>query len=191
MKLKYKILPFYEFNEKDLIAKPIDNKDIEFIRLCRNSQKDILRQNQNISKSDQINYFKTQIWPQLLLDNPTIILFSLFRNNEIIGYGGLVNISWENRRAEVSYLVSKNIVQNKQEYIKNFNDFINLIKKISFYHLSLNRLFTETYDMRPLHVSILENNGFKYEGRLKSHIIINKKEIDSLIHGCLNKNYEI
>tara|TARA_Y100000589_G_scaffold331312_1_gene384283 strand:+ start:8366 stop:8944 length:579 start_codon:yes stop_codon:yes gene_type:complete len=188
--IKYKVLPFDQIDHEGLIAKPIKGRDIEFIRKCRNSQKDILRQHHNISKKNQEIYYANHIWPQFNLDHPEIILMSLFRDNKIIGYGGLVNISWENKRAEVSYVVENQIVKNKNKYTLNFNNFLYLIKKIAFENLLLNRLFTETFDIRPLHISILEKNGFKYEGRLRSHVIINKKEIDSLLHGCLKKNHE-
>jgi len=47
-------------------------------------------------------------------------------------------------------------------------------------------LFTETYDIRPRHVAILEMNGFKLEGRLIDHVLIDGKYIDALIHGCVN-----
>lgn len=187
---KYKILPFNEISYNGLVAKAIRREDIEFIRVCRNSQRDILRQNKNISKRMQINYFEKIVWPELILDYPNMILLSLFRKNKIIGYGGLVNISWENKRAEISYIVSKEITDKEDSYTLNMNNFLYLIKRIAFNNLSINRLYTETFDIRPKHISILEKNGFKLEGRMKSHVIIDNKGIDSIIHGYLKENYE-
>tara|TARA_Y100000589_G_scaffold319302_1_gene347693 strand:+ start:486 stop:1064 length:579 start_codon:yes stop_codon:yes gene_type:complete len=187
---KYKILPFEEMKYKSLLAKAINREDIEFIRVCRNSQKNILRQSRDISKKMQINYFEKIVWPQLALDQPSMILLSLFMKNKIIGYGGLVNISWDNKRAEISYIVNNDINENKISYKSCMNNFLCLIKKIAFINLSINRIYTETFDIRPEHISILENNGFQLEGRMKSHVIIDNKEIDSIIHGYLKSNYE-
>ena len=188
--MRYRILPKSEIEFNGLLARTVNDQDIEFIRNCRNSQKDILRQNKTINKNDQILYYKNIVWPQCDLEKPELILLSLFRDNKIIGYGGLVHISWENKRAELSFVVSEKISNEKSLYKKNFNDFLCLIKTLSFQSLDLSRLYTETYNIRPFHISILENNGFKLEGRLISHVIINNKKIDSLIHGCL-KNYEL
>tara|TARA_B100000900_G_C20479480_1_gene674835 strand:+ start:100 stop:669 length:570 start_codon:yes stop_codon:yes gene_type:complete len=188
--MKYKLLPNHEIEYNGLTAKAVNPEDIEFIRKCRNSQKDILRQNKDIEADSQLLYFKQVVWPQLDLEKPNLILLSLFRDEQIIGYGGLVHISWENNRAEVSFLVSHQIRKDKDLYESTFNDFLCLIKKISFELLKLSRIYTETFDIRPLHISILEKNGFMLEGRLISHVIINKKDVDSLMHGCLRTNYE-
>ena len=67
--------------------------------------------------------------------------------------------------------------------------FIRLIKKVLFEDLNFNRIFTETYDIRPHHISILEKNGFQLEGRMREHIQINNKFVDSLIHGFLKEYY--
>lgn len=183
--MEYKVLAGSELKYKTLIARAVELEDIEYIRKCRNSQKEILRQNYDISKESQLDYYKNIVWPELNSLKPKLILLSLFREGAIIGYGGLVNISWENKRAEVSYVVNSNIKKQDDLYRLNFNDFLCFIKNISFQKLSLIRLYTETYDIRPLHISVLEKNGFQLEGRLASHVIINKKTVDSLIHGCL------
>ena len=187
----YRILPKKEIVHNGLIARTVSLEDIEFIRKCRNSQKEILRQNKNIEADEQLRYYKEVVWSQLNFENPNLILLSLFRNKQIIGYGGLVHISWENKRAEVSFVVSEDIRNDKNLYESTFSDFLTIIKKISFESLNLSRIYTETFDIRPLHISILEKNGFNLEGRLISHVIINSDEIDSLMHGCLRANYEI
>jgi hypothetical protein len=50
-------------------------------------------------------------------------------------------------------------------------------------------LFTETYDIRPLHISIIESAGFLREGVMHHHVRIDGHPVDSLIHGCLH-SYE-
>ena len=68
--------------------------------------------------------------------------------------------------------------------------FLVIIQQIAFESLKFNRIYTETFDMRPNHISILEKNGFKLEGRLRSHNNINGIFYDSLIHGVLKIEYE-
>ena len=168
--------------------KSISQNDIELIRVWRNNQSNILRQKENISKNSQEEYYKKNVWNEMSLTKPKKILLSIFRNDLLVGYGGLVNISWDDKRAEMSFLLSDKYLDEKILYGEIFSDFIFLIKKIGFTELNLNRIFTETYDIRPFHISILEKNNFQLEGRMKSHLIIDNKKVDSLIHGCLKNN---
>jgi hypothetical protein len=52
--------------------------------------------------------------------------------------------------------------------------------------IGLHKLWTETYDLRPDHVLILEESGFVKEGVLREHNQIDLRRVDSLIYGCLN-----
>ena len=72
-------------------------------------------------------------------------------------------------------------------YKKIFTHFLFFIKEYSFKKKKLRRLYTETFSFRKKHIRILENFGFELEGRMKKHVIKNKKTYDSLIHGILNK----
>ena len=78
--MKYKILPIEEIVHNDLIAKTVSHEDIEFIRKCRNSQKEILRQNKNIEEDEQLLYYKEIVWSQLNSKKPHLILLSIFRD---------------------------------------------------------------------------------------------------------------
>ena len=140
----------------------------------------------DIEYEDQLNYFQTEILPEFTEKKPKNILFSYLSNGELIGYGGLVHISWSDQRAELSFLLSPNAMDNKLEYKSKFQNFLKMIKYIAFYELKINRIFTETFNIRDFHISVLEQSGFKFEGRLKQHIKINDGYVDSLIHGCLN-----
>jgi len=167
---------------------PIRKDDIIKIKEWRNGQMKVLRQKRELTNEDQERYFNTVIFPLFDKDTPSEILFSLLLNNECIGYGGLVHVSWEDKRAEVSFLVDTERY-NTPVYAHDFSAFLTLIKEIAFKDLKFHRLFTETYDIRDFHISILEENSFLYEGRMKEHVFIDGKYIDSLLHGCLNINY--
>ena len=155
--------------------------DAEKIRKWRNNQIKILRQNYKIKKKDQILYFKKNI----LLNNPKLDLFAIDLNQKLVGYAGLVNISSHFKTAEVSFLINDNIKHNSKIYQKIFLHFLLFIKEYSFKIKKLRRLYTETFSFRKKHIRLLESSGFMLEGKMKKHIIKNKKTYDSLIHGIL------
>ncbi|WP_440633367.1 GNAT family N-acetyltransferase [Candidatus Pelagibacter sp. HIMB1485] len=157
--------------------------DAEKIRIWRNNQIKVLRQNEKIKKQEQKVYFKKNI----LLKNPKLDLFAIDLNQKLIGYAGLVNISSHFKTAEVSFLIDDKIKHNSNIYQKIFNHFLLFIKEYSFTRIKLRRLYTETFSFRKKHIMILENSGFKLEGIMKKHVIKNKQAYDSLIHGILKK----
>ena len=161
--------------------------DAEKIRQWRNKQTKILRQNGKIKKKEQIKYFKQNI----LSKNPKLDLFAIDMNKNLIGYGGLVNISKPYKTAEISFLVNDRINHNSNLYQKIFGDFLTYIKKYSFNKKKLNRLHTETFSFRKKHIRILEKSGFKLEGIMKMHVVKNRKTYNSLIHGILKKKFKI
>ena len=186
---KYKVMPNPNIRIKSLNATAVQEKEIEKIRQWRNDQIVILRQKSLISENQQIDYFKNTIWPQMDEDYPNEILLSIFKNGIFVAYGGLVHISWKDKRAEVSFVADSEIAANQKIYINLFTEYLSLIKYFAFSQLGLNRIFTETYDIRPNHIMTLENSGFMKEGIMKSHIIINGVRTNSLIHGILREDY--
>jgi RimJ/RimL family protein N-acetyltransferase len=92
-----------------ITLRAIQPSEIETIRVWRNQQKEILRQNSDITVDAQQRYFEDYVWNLLDKPYPGQLLFSLFRDDELIGYGGLVHISWENLRAEISFLTDLSI----------------------------------------------------------------------------------
>lgn len=185
---KYNCLKHQKYSYNGYCLMVIQAEDIEIIRKWRNEQMNILRQSNLISIGKQINYFSNVIWPSMQKKQPENILFTLFLENKIIAYGGLTNIDWISKKSELSFLDKTERAKNSNLYRADFTVFIDLIKKIAFGNLGLHRLFTETFDVRPRHIKILEENGFSREGRLKEHVFINDTYVDSLIHGFLNKN---
>ena len=106
----------------------------------------------------------------------------------MIGYGGLVHIAWEHRRAEISFLLDPARVAAPGSYAVDYANFLSLIKEIAFECLGLHRLFTETYATRTHHISVLEDSEFRHEGVLRDHVIIEGRPVDSLLHGCLKSH---
>lgn len=167
----------------------IQPSDIEHIRQWRNAQMDVLRQKKEISRAEQIAYYEKQIWPSLDDANPQNVLLACLFNDQLIGYGGLVHVDWENQRAEVSFLLDPARTRDPKGYGYDFLAFLSLIKTLAFDDLKLQRLYTETYATRRHHISILEAADFSLEGVLRRHVVLDGRPVDSLIHACLNDSY--
>jgi RimJ/RimL family protein N-acetyltransferase len=187
--MNYKVLTNNKFTYNNYTVVPFRDEDKFKIKEWRNQQMDVLRQKQKLSDTDQINYYNNYVTPSFSQEQPQIILFSFLEDDQCIGYGGLTNIDWESKRIELSFLLNHTRAANKEQYEKDLSAFITLMKMVVFDDLKFNRIFTETYDIRPLHISILEKNGFQLEGRMKEHISINGNYTDSLLHGFLKKDY--
>ncbi len=189
LKMNYKVLNnnFFHYNNYSVV--PYREEDKLKIKEWRNNQMDVLRQKQELSDIDQLNYYNNYVAPSYSQEQPKIILFSFLENEDCIGYGGLTNIDWESKRVELSFLVNHNRATQTELYEKDFSAFITLMKTVVFEELKFNRIFTETYDIRPHHISVLERNGFKTEGRMREHVFINGNYIDSLVHGFIKKDY--
>ncbi len=169
---------------------PLREEDIFLIKKWRNEQMDVLRQKKLLSDDDQVAYYHDVIRPLFGETEPEQVLFSFLHSNTCIGYGGLVHIDWSKREGEVSFLVDTVRAGNPDVYERDFRVFLSLIKSIACEELKLERICTEVYDIRPLHVLILENNGFVLKKRLKNFLVIRGKPVDSLLHEFFRKNYD-
>lgn len=168
---------------------PIRSEHIEAIRCWRNAQMEVLRQTSEITPEQQQGYFANTIWPDMASPFPSNILFSYFKDREHIGYGGLVHLAWEHRRAEISFLVAPERAELPAQYRADLTHFLALMANVAFTDLGLNRLFTETYAQRESHISILEDFGLRPEGRMREHVVIEGVPTDSLIHGYLRGDH--
>ena len=186
----YRPLPPSEFCHEAYRLVPIRYDDREPIRAWRNAQLAVLRQAQPLTADQQEAYFQRVVLPLFEQEKPGQLLFSLLHHDELIAYGGLVHISWPDLRAEVSFLVDPTRAAEPATYRQDFLAHLRLLGQAAFEGLNFNRLFTETYDIRPAHVAILEEAGFRLEGRLRQHIQLAPGTFtDSLMHGQLATDY--
>lgn len=169
----------------DLSARALEPEHIELIRNWRNDQMDVLRQSRPISASEQVAYFSRAIWPDKASDTPANILLGLFEKDRFIGYGGLVHMAWDYGRAEISFLLDSRIAGDQAMVERLFSRWLRLMQTLAFDHLGLSRLTTETYEMRELHLRLLDEAGFKREGCLRDHVVVDGRKMDSVLHGCL------
>ena len=155
--------------------------DAEAIRQWRNSQLDVLRQPAPLSEAEQSSYFENVVLPQLGMQFPEQILVAYLDGDELIGYGGIVHISWPDRHGEVSFLMSVERA-NANSYEEDFQIFLELLVNVAREGLRLRRLTGETYDIRDRHIAVLESVGFVLEERKQNHVVIQGKYVDALIH---------
>jgi len=194
----YKCLPF-DFitidKEKKYVLYPVRLKDIEKIRTWRNSQKSVLRQNKDISDIYQAYYFANYVFVEKGEDHPQQILLVMKEMDasyidNTIAYGGLVNINYDNKSAEVSFLMHNDFEYDHKYYEERFSAFLAMIKVVGFEWLKLNSLFTETFQFRIEHIRVLENNEFHYRGALPQHVFKNNQYYDSIFHSIIKEQYK-
>jgi len=161
---------------------PIRDIDKFDIMKWRNDQVSILRQNEILTEEKQSIYFRDVVNELFEEEQPKQILFSFLYNKKLIGYGGLVHIDWSNKSAEISFLTETNRSLKEDIFISDWSIYLKILKKIVNNFLNIERIFTYSYDLRPkLYVALLRNDFFE-EKRIKNGMIINKKNIDILIH---------
>ncbi|GAB3865086.1 hypothetical protein GCM10028824_03440 [Hymenobacter segetis] len=186
----FRPLPQAEYRYGAYRLIPIRYEDREPIRAWRNAQLEVLRQAAPLTAEQQDTYFQRIVLPLFEQEKPGQLLFSLLHDSELIAYGGLVHISWLDLRAEVSFLVEPTRAADAATYRQDFLAHLRLLGQVAFEGLKFNRLFTETYDIRPAHIAILEEAGFQLEGRLRQHIQLAPGTFtDSLMHGQLAADY--
>lgn len=178
----YKCLDKNIFSNGDYSLIPIRDDDKYDILNWRNSQLDILRQQNPLTKEQQENYFKTTVAGLFDQEQPEQILWSFLVNGQLIGYGGLVHINWTNKTAEISFLTETSRNQSKDIFISDWINYLSLVKKIASESLHFKSIFTYAYDIRPNLYIALENSGFKETKRIKNYIEINNQLKDVVIH---------
>jgi len=182
--MKYVCLKHQRFiHPKGYEILPVREEDIESIRIWRNAQMDILRQKKEIESQEQQHYFKTVIFPDFQVPHPSHLLMSFLLKGELIGYGGLVHIDWEAKRAEVSFLVNPERLDTRYDH--DFKAYMELISSLTFEELKFHRLFTESYAFREHNMALHESMGFKKEGILRDHAFKKGKWQNSVLHGLL------
>ena len=116
---------------------------------------------------------------------PNQILFSFLKNDECIGYGGLVHINWIDKNAEVSFVMNTSL--EGDNFIRYWSIYLDLIEKIAFSDLVLRKLYIYAFDLRPHLYKALELNSYFLDARLKDHCFFNGEFKDVVIYSKLCK----
>lgn len=186
LKYKYEIINYTSLKKGNLRLKPIEQNQIFTIMDWRNHQIDFLRQKSVLSKNSQLLYFKNVILKQIHSLLPTDIIFSVFELDVFIAYGGLTNIDWPNKTAEISYLSYPNSEDDFEIYCSRFTSFISIISNLAFENLRLKQLFTITYPQRISQIVCLDNSMLRSSSILYKNV--NDKYENTVIHYLNNQN---
>lgn len=186
----YRAMPRTRIAAGDIALRAVEPGDIEAIRRWRNAQMDVLRQTAPITPEGQARYFAVHVWPEKPKPQPAQILLAIERSGDLVGYGGLVHISWPNLRAEVSFLLTPAVERDAEFRGIVFGAFLGLLQELAFADLGLYRLFTETFAHRAGHIETLEAAGFRREGCLRAHVFVDGAPTDALVHGRLATDRE-
>lgn len=163
---------------------PIRDEDKYAILEMRNEQIYHLRQAEVLTKDKQEHYFSEVVSRLFEEDKPTQILFSFLRDDQFIGYGGLVHINWIDKNAEISFIMKTELEKESFSFI--WTNYLSLLEKTAFEDLKFHKIFTYAFDLRPHLYEVLDEAGFKEEARLKEHCFFDGKYIDVVIHSKLN-----
>ena len=180
----YICLKQQEFSLGDYSLVPIRYEDRFLIMKWRNEQIYHLRQARPLTEKDQQHYFDNVV--AKLYDNPKPdqILFSYLENDTCIGYGGLVHINWVDHNAEISFIMDTQL--EKKHFSEHWNNYLTMLKEVAFKDISLHKIYTYAFDLRPHLYPIFESAGFIREATLKDHCRYNGKYKDVIIHSMIN-----
>lgn len=173
----------YTNGQQELV--PIRSEDRYLIMQWRNEQIFHLRQNKPLTKAEQDHYFDQVIPAYFEADKPSNILFSYLHQGECIGYGALVHINWQDKNAEISFIINPELEKDFFEY--HWVNYLGLLEQIAFGDLDLHKIFTYAFDIRPHLYPAVEKAGFTLECRLKEHCLFEGVYKDVVIHSKWNR----
>lgn len=164
---KYRVLNQNIFSSGIYKIVPIRFEDRVNIMKWRNEQIYHLRQAKPLSETDQDNYFNSVVAKLFDQVKPDQILFSYSENELCIGYGGLVHINWIDKNAEISFVMNTKLEKNN--FHKHWGIYLRLLEQVAFEELSLHKIYTYAFDLRPHLYDAIEAVGFVKEAELKEH----------------------
>ena len=182
----YRCLNQNAFHKDEFSIVPIRYEDRFKIMEWRNEQLYHLRQSTLLTKDDQENYFTNVVAHLFDKEKPDQILFSYVKEEECIGYGGLVHINWIDRNAEISFIIKTEL--EEKEFGKHWGIYLELLEEVAFKELSFHKIFTYAFDLRPHLYTAIEAKGFVQEAVLKEHCLFEGAYKDVVIHSKISRS---
>lgn len=186
---KFKCLSKGQFINDAYCLVPIRDEDKYAIMKWRNEQIYHLRQTKLLTEKEQEEYFKNVVAKLFGQDYPDQLLFSYLENDQCIGYGGLVHINWNDKNAEISFIV--NTALEEKYFKKHWGMFLDLIEEVAFTELNLHKIYTYAFDLRPQLYAAIEAKGYQQEAVLKEHCLFNGKFKNVIIHSKITTSLKI
>ena len=180
----YKILKTSQYELDNIKIVPIRYEDRLLIMSWRNEQMYHLRQKKLLTEADQNNYFDNVVSKLFDANEPNQLLFSYLQDDVCIGYGGLVHINWNDKNAEISFIIDPRLEKDYFHY--HWTAYLPLIERIAFEGLDLRKIYTYAFDLRPQLYKAVEAAGFEKEAELKEHFLHNSGYKSVVIHSKWN-----
>ena len=89
------------------------------------------------------------------------------------------------KHAEISFVMNTSL--ENDFFYEYWSKYLNLIEKVAFYEIGLNKIFVYAFDVRPKLYKALNDASYNNEARLKMHHKINNDYVDVLIYSKFNK----
>lgn len=179
----YKCLSQNVFENENIKLVPIRYQDRIDIMNWRNSQLYHLRQSKPLTLNEQNEYFDNVVKKLFSEEYPNQILFSYLQDKSCLAYGGLVHINWVDKNAEISFVLDTEVEKTDFEY--HWVTYLNLIEKVAFETMRLNKIYIYAFDLRPQLYVAAKKAGFFQDAILKEHCLFENKFIDVVIHSKL------
>lgn len=176
----YLCLDQQEYSLGDYRLVPIRDQDKYLIMQWRNEQIYHLRQSEPLTPEMQEKYFSEVIPAFFLQNRPSNLLFSYLKQDQCIGYGGLVHINWKDRHAEISFIMSTELEQ--EQFNLHWGNYLTMLKQVAGSGLGFRKMYTYAFDLRPQLYKAVEQSGFVQEARLKDHCFFENRFVDVVIH---------
>ena len=116
----------------------------------------------------------------------TVIMGVENKENHLIGWTHLSNISHEHGRAEIGVLLAPEY--RGQGYGKIA---MQSMIKLGFNQLRLHKIFLTTRGLNERAIALYKELGFKVEGNLREHSFINGKYYDTIFMGLLANEWNL
>ena len=102
-----------------------------------------------------------------------------------IGVIGMVGIDWRNRRATTGALIGE-----KEYWGKGYGTEAKLLLlKHAFDTLGLEKICSEVLSTNPRSKAYLEKTGYKEEGCLRQHFLVNGKKVDAYVMALFREDF--
>jgi RimJ/RimL family protein N-acetyltransferase len=163
---------------------PLRAEDRFEIMRWRNEQLYHLRQSKPLTAEDQDAYFSQVVDRLYNQQQPNQILFSFLKEEQCIGYGGLVHINWLDKNAEISFVMETELEQECFAYY--WSIYLKMLEQVAFEELGLHKIFTFAFDLRPHLYPVLESCGYNKEAELADHCLIEGIYRNVIIHARIN-----
>ena len=168
---------------------PLRYQDIFLIMEWRNQQMYHLRQDSQLTRDGQENYYQNIVKSSFRKRYPKQFLFSFLENNNCIGYGGLVHINWVQKEAEISFLIDTE--REKKDFKKLWLNYLDMIEEIAFSRLRLKKIYTYSYDIRPKLYEVLEKAEYYLEKKVSEVIKIDGKQFNIKINSKYHNQFRL